>query len=360
MRAEVAIRARRHIEVPWDELRAARVRRRALEAVRQRESGGSETSVLLRQGGRPLATVMRWVLVAATVLLVIGVSAFGLRALWTDDVEPATGSTVARSAVSSLEFADDSRCFLSAQARVRVLRDSAERIHVQQSAGTVRYEVQPKPSRQFEVMVMGVAVVVVGTVFDVTVADGKVSVAVVRGRVRVIHRRRTVALAAGERVTVSTTVSEDRHDSSASGDELPVDEPRAMPTNAAGGNGSNTGLTAAEWMQRADQARAAGRPSEAARALRSLLEQYPRDGRALLALFTLGQLERQLGHHAAAASAFERCGVALQGDAIAEAAVSWAAAGQSGRARAAAERYLRQFPSGLHAKRLQALVGSKK
>jgi len=304
---------------------------------------------------------MRWVLVAATVLLVIGVSAFGLRALWTDDVELATGSTVARSPVSSLEFADDSRCLLSAQARVRVLADSAERIHVQQSSGTVRYEVQPKPSRQFEVSVMGVTVVVVGTVFDVAVADGKVSVAVVRGRVRVIHRRRTVALAAGERVTVSTTLSEDRHDSSASRDELPVDEPRAnLPTNAAGGNGSSIGPTAAEWMQRADQARAAGQLGEAARALRSLLAQYPRDGRALLALFTLGQVERQLGHHAAAASAFERCGAALQGDAIAEAAVSWAAAGQSGRARAAAERYLRQFPSGLHAKRLQALVGSKK
>ena len=58
-----------------------------------------------------------------------------------------------------------------------------------------------------------------------------------------------------------------------------------------------------------------------------------------------------------AAAIFEQCGGALRGDAYAEAAAAWAAAGTSGRAQAAAKRYLQAYPDGVHAERMRALAG---
>ena len=71
-----------------------------------------------------------------------------------------------------------------------------------QSAGKVRYEVTPRPARSFQVDALGVTVTVIGTVFDVTVERGKVTVMVERGRVRVAHGDRTVELAKGERIAI--------------------------------------------------------------------------------------------------------------------------------------------------------------
>ena len=99
----------------------------------------------------------------------------------------------------------------------------------------------------------------------------------------------------------------------------------------------------------------AGDSEGALQALRSLIATYPTDARATLALFTIGKVERQRGRHAAAARAFEQCGAALNGDAFAEAAASWQAAGNGGRARAAAQRYLQMFPKGVHAETMRGL-----
>ncbi len=111
-------------------------------------------------------------------------------------------------------------------------------------------------------------------------------------------------------------------------------------------------------MQRADAARASGDLEGALTALRQLLRDHPQDGRATLALFTIGKVERQRGNHANAGRAFDQCGAALKGDAFAEAAMSWQAAGQSSRAAASARRYLATYPRGVHADTMRKLSGS--
>ena len=88
-----------------------------------------------------------------------------------------------------------------------------------------------------------------------------------------------------------------------------------------------------------------------------LIAAHPTDARVTVATFTLGRVERARGNHDAAARAFESCGDALRGDAIAEAASSWLAAGQGDRASAAARRYLVAHPSGVHAEQMKKLAG---
>ena len=180
--------------------------------------------------------------------------------------------------------------------------------------------------------------------------------------VRVAHGSRTVDLATGERVTIDAGASWSKADSPApaveddSAEREPnISDDKTAPKQAAGGAGAADGASAAAWMRRADDARAAGRLGDAASALRALIAQHPRDRRVTHALFTLGGIERQRGRHAAAARAFQRGGNALQGDAIAEAATSWTAAGNHARARAAASRYLQKFPEGVHARQMRSL-----
>ena len=75
-----------------------------------------------------------------------------------------------------------------------------------------------------------------------------------------------------------------------------------------------------------------------------------------MALFTLGKVERKRGQWVAAAQAFEQCGTALRGDALAAAANAWLAAGNASRAKAAAARYLQHFPDGVHATAMHGIV----
>lgn len=348
------------MEVPWDDVRSARVHRRALEAFRQ-GAGEQKTegrAVVVRRAiarsfhwlGPRGARGARWLLAAAAVMLLVAVSlsGFGVR----DEAVPALSGPVLSGwgAPSSLAFADGSRSLLSEQAMVQVLEDAAEHVSVRQSAGRVRYEVAPRHDRRFMVTARDVTVTVVGTIFDVIVDGAKVMVSVERGRVRVTHGAREVVLGPGEKVeidSVSEGVAPARTEAASE---------KAAP-QASTGQAPST--TAAELLRRADQARAAGRFDEAIAALHRLIKDHPRDRRVMHALFSIGQIERQRGRHQAAAEAFERCGSALQGDAIAEAAGSWSAAGRADRARAAAQRYLAAFPEGVHAERMRALAGSR-
>lgn len=116
-----------------------------------------------------------------------------------------------------------------------------------------------------------------------------------------------------------------------------------------------------QMLAEADVARRAGRLDEAARVLRAAASAYPQDPRVATALFSLGRVERRRGRDAAAAAAFERAyahdpHAVLAEDALAEAAVSWMAAGRSDRARAAASRYLARYPRGEYVERVRELA----
>lgn len=369
---DIAKRAKLEIDVPWDDVRAARVHKKAVaefaaehaddregEAQHDEESGEDDTpaSKITLPKTRPsrLTWLVAIVAIAAAVALFV-------------QLRRPQGELA-----STVQFSDGSRSLLSAQAQVHVIEDTESHVHVRQRTGSVRYDIMPRPERAFVVSVEGVTITVLGTIFDVSVDGERVEVSVERGRVRVETRGRTVELTAGEHASL-------RRDGSAFSDATETDAtvdspdaPQAEPVEkadvapaptasqrapeAAASAAPEAQPTAAEWLRRADSARAAGNLDAALSALHALIAAYPTDARATLALFTIGKVERQRGNHARAAQAFEQCGAALNGDAIAEAASSWQAAGQGAAASAAAKRYLQTYPEGVHAASMRSLSG---
>ncbi len=360
----LAEKAREEIDVPWDDVRQARVHRRALEAFREEEAAGD--TELVREDEPevpeevvptvPLRGWPRWIWAAAAAMLLVG---FGWASFRASRSAPAVASIVG--------FSDGSRSMLYGEAEVQVLKDENATVRVRQHQGRVRYEIEPRPSRTFSVLVQGVKVTVLGTVFDVYVHDGRVEVKVTRGRVRVERGEQVVILTAGDRVEMAAGIEGEEPAAEADVPPTPVASastppPRApalpaveapkAPEQGAGGGAPD----AATLLARADAARASGSLDEAARLLRRLVATHPRDPRVTLALFSLGRVERRRGHHQAAAQAFEQCGAGLRGDAMAEAAASWIAAGQPSKARAAAQRYVTTYPEGVHAAQMRALA----
>ena len=439
--------ARQAIDVPWDELRSARVHKRMLEALRsgaavadEYADDASATEVMVDtscdgETARPdktpcsdrgdetrgdgsaserisvsgtsdndtatddaniLASVVRpigiggnkrwWILAAVLTAAAI--------LLWIKRPQPSPHTVATNWTVSStLRFADGSRSLLDGGAHVEVVKDSAALVRVKQAVGRVRYEVTPRKQRQFVVAARGVEVTVVGTAFEVNVDEHQVRVRVLRGIVRVRQGARVVQLVAGEHIAMeaaSSSLAQAQTDSDTDSDTHPTPPPApshrdenstadviapsapnngAVATAAAGGGahsqpsngrdaagGNTTVATAQDLLRVADSARSAGNLHQAAQILRQLIDQHPHDRRITLAMFTLGKVERQRGRHLQAAQAFEGCGAALRGDALAAAAAEWRAAGNGGRARAAASHYLAQFPDGVHAPAMRAIV----
>jgi transmembrane sensor len=107
-----------------------------------------------------------------------------------------------------------------------------------------------------------------------------------------------------------------------------------------------------ELLVAADVARLSHHPSEAVAPLERLVRDHARDPRAPLAAFTLGRvLLEDLGRPHEAADAFVAVSrLAPDGplapDALAREVEAWSRAGETGRARARAEEYLRRFPAG--------------
>lgn len=359
-----AERARRHVDVPWDELRAARVHRRALERFRLDDLPDEDEPAA--------APPRRWLVwLAAGTVLALALGSWGI---WRGEAP-----------TSSLRYRDGSRSVLHADAQLRVLHEAADAVLVEQLTGTVQYDIVPQPERRFEVRVGGVAVQVLGTVFVVEADGALVHVRVERGRVRVSHAAGVTMLGADESVTV-------RADAATTASGSP-NEPAAAPPPAVSGAAATPAATAAEraptppssaeakeprrpksppapeasaapptsgaaeLLARADEARSAGRLAEAADLLRALLVAYPGDRRTAVAQLTLGRVEVQRGRHEAAAVAFEGCAGLFHGDALAEAAAAWAAAGQAARSAELAARYLSRYPEGVHAARMRPLAG---
>lgn len=318
-------RVKTSMEPAWNDLREQRVLARVQDEKRNR----------LASRSRPMA----WLAVAAVVLAsVIGFAAYKLRA-------PAPVANV--EAAPNMMLADGSEVTLVRDARVKLEEQGDEQVRLTQSAGEATYDVKPNPKRKFVVNAGDVTVRVLGTAFTVTMQNGKVKVHVLRGRVEVEGSGKIAVLASGETLEMPAVRPIEQAPSATSAPP-PIDKKPAAPT-------------VEQLLAKADEARAAHRYDEAASALRAMIASYPGDGRIASALFTLGRVERMRGKHAAAAEAFARCAKvaphgALAEDALAEEAVSWKSAADAGRAKSAAQRYLKAHPSGPHAARMMPLT----
>ena len=107
-----------------------------------------------------------------------------------------------------------------------------------------------------------------------------------------------------------------------------------------------------ELLLAADVTRLSHHPSEAVPLLERVVRDHPKDPRAPLAAFTLGRaLLDELGRPQQAAAAFARARALaptgpLAADALGREVEAWSRAGDTGRARARAEEYLRAYPKG--------------
>jgi len=279
----------------------------------------------------------------------------------------------------SVNLEDSSRIELAAQSRIELAESKADAVKLRLRRGSVRCDVTHREGRRFSVEALGIEVRVIGTLFNVAIADGgrRVDVSVERGSVEVralddagSYRR----ISAGERWSVelpappaSATASaampapapEPPSSAAEARPSRPKDDSRAeAPPTADRGDvdpasDPNT-ATARELFDLANLARRSGDLAAAARAYELLLSKYPNDGRAGLAAFELGRLRlERLGNPAGAISALERAmakapSPGLREDAMARLVQAYAAIGDGARCRRTRDRYLSEYPGGVH------------
>jgi hypothetical protein len=167
---------------------------------------------------------------------------------------------------AEVKFADGSTAQLLDDAS-RVERGGDERSALLLS-GRARFEVTHDAAHRFRVQAGDVTVEVLGTRFVVERWGARTKVSVERGRVRVQFADGARELHAGESGL------------------FPPDDPVKA------------------WLDAADRARLAGRPTEAVAPLQHITASYPKDPRAPLAAFTLGRIYLELGNPSDAADAF--------------------------------------------------------
>jgi transmembrane sensor len=359
-------RIRRQMQPPWDHLRERRVLR---EVERQLE--GRETR---RRTRRRASIVALSVSLGAAVILGVGVAgvesarkrgAGGAERPAVPVVAVASASASAAGPATPVaafnvaetrDLADGTLLDLSPGARVDVRSDTRKKVELAQSAGYVRYTVPPLPGRAFVVDAAGVHVQVKGTIFVVGVDAGKVSVKVERGLVHVEANSGEVELGVGDELSTSAD------ESGLAGRDVDAATPSNGPPAARTVHTSAGSLPSADaLLERADTERRAGDLTAAAATLRSVVSRYPDDRRGALAWFTLGKVERARDRPADGARAFRASfALAPEGplgeDALAEEAAAWAAANENAVARATAAEYLRRFPNGTHAARMQRII----
>jgi transmembrane sensor len=268
------------------------------------------------------------------------------------------------------ELRDGSRIVIETpNTQITKRRESSTEVVFELKAGAARFDVAHRPERAFRVQAGPVQVEVIGTKFRVERRDDRTEVSVERGRVRVAWPGDSTELSVGEHGVYPPplAVASARAPASAappanatSTNTEPLPLASARQTSAARNVASEPAAhtpSAEELFTTADHARAEGRPEDAARTLRELLQQFPHDGRAPLAAFTLGRLLlERLGQPAEAARAFAQARAlaggssALAEDALAREADAWRAAGRSGEAARAATLYRTKYPHGTHLK----------
>jgi len=279
-----------------------------------------------------------------------------------------------RIAVPSLALADGSRAIVESKDIVlKATESTPDRVVMKLEQGRARFEVVPNPSRIFEVDAGPVSVRVLGTVFVVERTVLGAHVSVTKGRVRVSWAGDSAELGAGEfgdfpqarklgeqNDTPNDGPSDSLHKARPQASSVAIVGPNWRDLARDGDYESAYGLwrtegssdNAGDLMLGADVARLSHHAGEAVSPLRRLIQSHRGDPRAPLAAFTLGRvLLDDLGRPSEAAAAFREArqmapAGAMAQDALAREVESWSRAGDSGRARSAAELYLRSYPDG--------------
>jgi transmembrane sensor len=245
------------------------------------------------------------------------------------------------------------------EAELVVESDQPQRIAVRLSAGGAHFDVVPNlAQRQFSVVAGAIEVVVVGTVFDVTLSGERVHVAVTHGKVRVLSPAGVTFIAAGESREFDDQVGpppQAADDDAAKARTTPVQllrreppAPRARPEPASN--------EVDGWMDAADAARQRGHLETAALYLRKVVSGHRESPATPLAAFTLGRLLlERLGRPGEAAAAFATArelapAGSLASDALAREVEAWSKAGHADLAADRARVFLQAYPSSRRAR----------
>lgn len=218
-------------------------------------------------------------------------------------------------------------------------------VHLALARGNVFFDVSHVVGRPFVVDAGPVTVRVVGTRFRVTRDGDRVTVQVERGRVQVQSPAGATFVGAGESWPSATAAAEVRPRDRAQAIER-AQEP--VPQEEA--------VSPAEMLfAEATAARRAGRYDAAATGYSSLIEQFPRDGRASLASYELGRMYLDAMHQPGRAIAPLRRaissaprGASYREDAMARLVAAYSRSNQTEACMQARDRYLAEYASGLH------------
>jgi transmembrane sensor len=283
---------------------------------------------------------------------------------------------------------------LDRRSRVRLESVAPEEIRVALSKGSARFDVEPHRPRRVVINADDVEVRVIGTRFRVTRIEAataedeaRVEVAVERGVVEVRDRQHAGEprrLRAGERfsmpaISTGGEVAGSRPDGDEDGDAAvaPMNEPAltpvvrlasttriSSPTEISGSLATARRAGAASpraLLERAQMAWRAGRMNEAAADYAEVLDRHPADPRAALAAFELGRIQMDhLADLTAATASFERAlhlapRASFQEDTLARLAQANDRLGRQADCRRVRQRYMREYPNGLHVARVSDL-----
>jgi transmembrane sensor len=318
-----------------------------------------------------------------------------------------------------LKLADGSRVkALSSGAAVAVEGNEPKQIRLRLDAGGARFDVIPNKHREFTVRAGSVEVAVLGTVFDVERADGRVHVSVSRGKVRVrtgvtangsiataivkagesqwfddpapserglanmpnaasvtsVERTRQLQAAERSAGLTPSAAKARRHSARERAHEQDEDAPRAE-WRSLSQSGDYEGAyqllqqstvsddDSGALLDAADAARLSGHPQVAVTYLRKVLDQHRESPVAPLAAFTLGRvLLERLGQPSEAADAFSVARQlaptgSLAQDALAREVEAWSKAGRPDDAYRAARQYVDVYPKGRRLRAVQLYGG---
>jgi transmembrane sensor len=309
---------------------------------------------------------------AAAVLLLVVRARTPASALAGLVIESGVGQTVTLS--------EGSRATLRDGARLRWDRIQTDRVEATVERGQVAFDVHHNDARAFVVHAAGVDVFDRGTRFMVDVEGSAVSVSVEEGRIEIARAgAQPVSLTGGEAWKSGPTAAIETP-VGASASSTVTGAPAAPPTIATEVSNpapeartslsaeppaktappESHAITAQELLQKADEARLAGHPKEAAASFDILRRRFRNDPRAGLAAFELSRLRLDsLGDPAGAAEALADA-IALaptapfREDADARLVEAFDRMHDVPRCTSARRAYLTRYPNGLHASAVAA------
>ncbi len=305
---------------------------------------------------------------------------------------PARAATGAATFAQRMQLADGSQIdLLDPQTHVVLTEVSPARTSLELESGRARFEVTRRSGRVFRVRCDAVTVEVLGTAFVLERQGDRTRVVVERGRVAVEWRDGRSVLSAGEAgwfPKPSTPKAESAAESPAEAPPnaaLPNARPAAPRTHAPAARGNwrepaehGDFARAYELLQQtkhppiddveelmlaADAARLSGHPEAALPYLARVADDHPRDSRAPLAAFMLGNvLMQQLSRAREAEAAYGRARAlslnsALAQDALARQVEAAHRAGDAAHARALAAEYLARYPNGRRVNAVRRFAG---